>query len=162
MHTMTGTPGKLWWPLSWLLDDTSPSSLGHPGSPSTSSGTGLTVCLMCVPAGSLGVERGVLCDLHGISALPPDFGSVMETLTPLGPCRDGELHPAGSACPDPRLPAELPPQPRLVPGGNLPHCRGPCAARVPPHPHSGSSFPPGPPSKHTPSPLRGSQLAKAG
>lgn len=89
----------------------------------------------------------------------------METLTPLGPWRDGELHPAGSACPDIRpgafLPADLPPQPRLVPGGNLPHCRGPCVARVPLHPHAGSSFPPSP-SKHTPSPLRGSQLAKAG
>ena len=123
-------------------------------------------CLMCVPAGSLGVERGVLCDPHGISALPPHSGSVMETLTSLGHCRDGELHPAGSACPDPRpgasLPADLPPQPGLVPGGTLPHCRGPCAAREPPRPHAGSSFPPGPPSKHTPSPLRGAQPAKAG
>lgn len=103
--------------------------------------------------------------IHDISALPLDFGSVMETLTPLGPWRDGELHPAGSACPDIRpgasLLADLPPQPRLLPCGNLPHCRGPCVARVPPRPHTGSSFPPSP-SKHTPSALRGSQLAKAG
>ena len=65
-YTMIGSPGKLWWPLSWLQDDTSPCLLGHPESPEHLPGVALG-CLslsdVC-PCWVSGGGGGILCDFH--------------------------------------------------------------------------------------------------